>query len=348
MTRRVALLIPAFQPAPDIVRIVEEVLASGKHVISKVVIVDDGSDAAFSRDFAMLAAMPNVTVLRNAVNLGKGAALKHGFNHLLVTGDEVSIITADADGQHTPADIVRVAEMAAGKPGTQVMGVRHFGQNVPLRSKIGNVLTRAVMHLLTGVKLEDTQTGLRAWPRQMAADALRIPINGYDFEMEALVRGSQSGCHPIEIIQIPIATIYLNGNRSSHFSPLLDSMRIYFVFMRFCGAGLVTMLVDNIVFLAAFSFSHNIAISQVMSRTSGGAVSFWMSRHIVFRSHVKWGTALIKFFTLVIVLGVISYAMIRLLSSSEIGLSVFSSKLLTELLLFLASFAIQRDLVFRK
>ncbi|WP_353572304.1 bifunctional glycosyltransferase family 2/GtrA family protein [Candidatus Albibeggiatoa sp. nov. BB20] len=349
MNQRVVILIPAYQPSTSLITIVSELLQHDtKKIIQSIVLVDDGSGQNYQIIFNQLAELPNVHIYSHAINLGKGAALKTGFNHILLEFMDIhSIITADADGQHLPDDILEVAEKALTMPkDSLILGVRTFSKQVPLRSLFGNQMTRLVMRFFTGLKLADTQTGLRAWPLELARQTLRIPINGYDFEMEALVRMKElSGNQKTTLQEVPIQTVYEQKNTSSHFNPLLDSMRVYFVFLRYCGAGLFTALVDNLVFIVMYMLSGSIISSQITSRSCGALVSFILSFHLVFRSDVSKVYALLKFVSLVILFGFISYSLIQFLSQM-LGLNIFISKLLAELILFIASFAIQRDFIF--
>lgn len=341
----VALLIPAYQPSDRLQVLLEALAQQGASVFSRIVVVNDGSGKQFDPVFNTVSnSFPNLTVLEHGANLGKGAALKTGFNFILSTGNEDAIVTADADGQHAPDDILAIAKTSVSNPNALILGVRKFDPDIPLRSLLGNRITCFVMKLITGLEVSDTQTGLRAWPRKLASNALGIPINGYDFEMEALVRSPQV-ISKKDLILVPISTIYLDGNKSSHFNPLIDSMRIYFVFLRFCGAGLLTALVDNLIFITAYKINHDILVSQVLSRFSGALFSFWMSRNVVFASQANWPFALTKFFSLVVLLGFISYGMIAFMTT-QLGLGVIISKLLAELLLFVGSFAVQREFIF--
>jgi len=350
MIKCMALLIPAYQPNQRLVELVNQLEAINKNngAFTAIVIINDGSGTKYDSIFKTVAQLPQVTVIHHAINLGKGAALKTGFNHILIQWPDVMhIVTADADGQHAPDDIMTIAHAAAHDPGTLILGARTFQRTIPLRSLLGNQITRLVMGFFTGLKLADTQTGLRAWPRQLAMQSLRIPINGYDFEMETLVRAKEWLGSDLRLKEVSITTIYEEGNRLSHFNPLFDSMRIYFVFIRYCGSGFLTALVDNIVFIIAFSISGSVLRSQVISRAAGAAVSFLFSRHIVFRSSANYFYAITKFIMLVIAFGFLSYGMIHFLNSS-LGMRVISAKILAELILFLASFAIQRDFIFKR
>lgn len=218
-----ALLIPAFQPTERLVELIDAVRRAG--AFTSVVVVDDGSGPAFRQTFAGTAARERVTVVRHAVNLGKGAALKTGLNHLLLESpDLIGIVTADADGQHSAEDIGRVADRLTARPDALVLGARRFEGRTPWRSRFGNAMTRVVYAALVGPKLMDTQTGLRGLPLSLVPELLRLKANRYEFEMDMLIAARNWG-HPFE--QVPISTIYYGDNDTSHFHPVADSVRIY-------------------------------------------------------------------------------------------------------------------------
>src|SRR5262245_3469349 len=147
MTRAgsVVFLIPSYQPTEILCGLIEQLRGTSAH---RIVIVDDGSGADYTHIYERAAQTAGTTVLRNAINLGKGAALKHGMNHILVHyPDCIGIVTADADGQHSVKDILRVAAELLKTPETTIFGVRKFGGNVPLRSKFGNNISRYAYRL---------------------------------------------------------------------------------------------------------------------------------------------------------------------------------------------------------
>lgn len=156
---------------------------------ARVVVVDDGSTDAHTPIFRRLSEISGVTVQRHAVNLGKGAALKTGFNQLLTYLPEIKgAVTADADGQHLPSDILRIAAELSHTPESLILGVRlRHERDAPLRSRLGNRITRILVRLLMGKNLADTQTGLRGVPRSLMKRLLAIPSAGYDFELDMLV-----------------------------------------------------------------------------------------------------------------------------------------------------------------
>lgn len=337
------VLIPAYNPGNSLLSVTGNLIELG---FQKIVIVNDGSKPECNHIFQRLKEMPACHVLHHAVNLGKGAALKTGFNYVLITWPAVkTVITADADGQHAPEDILRIAQTSMTTPDAFVLGTREFHKDIPLRSFIGNSITRIVFRIFTGLNVTDTQTGLRAWPRPFCMQALKIDLNGYDFEMESLVQAKHKTGHGFRIAEVPIQTIYEEGNKSSHFNPLLDSMRIYFVFIRYAGAAMTNALVDNLVFLLAFYQTQSIGLSQLLGRSAATAIAFLLAKNVVFNSSERWLGSLIKFVLLVIATGGVSYGAINFLHAN-FGFDIIPAKLLTEGLLFLGNFAIQRDLIF--
>ena len=212
----IAILIPAYEPDGKLAALVDDLRPLFRHLV----LVDDGStrgrdvlDAARGRVDALLA---------HAANRGKGAALRTGLAWIRDNLPDVrAIVTADADGQHRPADIRRVAEATLAHPDGLVLGVREFAGKVPFRSQLGNVWTRVLFRLLTGLPVRDTQTGLRGIPRGLLDRVLAIPGDRYEYELRMLVDARH---HPAPPLQIPIETVYIDGNRSSHFRPFRDTV----------------------------------------------------------------------------------------------------------------------------
>ncbi|MBR2838583.1 MAG: glycosyltransferase family 2 protein [Kiritimatiellae bacterium] len=210
---RIVIVIPAFEPGDGLVGLVRRLLPD----FGGVVVVDDGSRAS-REPFRELGA---ARVLVHPENRGKGAALKTAFAEVLgAFPDAAGVVTVDADGQHCAEDVVRVARAMTDAPSSLVLGVRTFGAGVPLRSRIGNLWTSLAFRLLTGRSVSDTQSGLRGIPLGMLPRLLRIPGERYEYEIRMLVDCAVRG----EVVQVPISTVYLDGNRASHFRPLADSL----------------------------------------------------------------------------------------------------------------------------
>lgn len=227
------VLVPVYRPGDRLPRLVGDLTAAlpAAHVL----IVDDGSGPTAA---GVLAAARDrgATVLRRRMNRGKGIVLKTGFRYVAVHHPGRDVVCVDADGQHLIPDVVRVADRMR-ETGALTLGVRRFDGEVPLRSRFGNAMTRAAFRLATGRRVEDTQTGLRAYPAGLLGWLRAVPGERFEYEMNVLLHASRAG-RPIE--QVPIATHYQADNASSHFSSLTDSARIYGPLVRFAAARLLT------------------------------------------------------------------------------------------------------------
>jgi putative flippase GtrA len=334
----IVFLIPAYQPTEILCGLLAELRAASP---SHIVVVDDGSGAGYAPLFQKATQLAGATLLTNAVNLGKGAALKHGMNHILVHyPDCAGVVTADADGQHAVADILRVADELRKNPGNVILGARRFDTAVPLRSRFGNAVSRYVYQFLIGLSLGDTQTGLRGIPRRLMELCLGIRANRYEFETEQLVIIK---ARHIPVQEIPIETIYIDSNRDSHFRPLRDSARIYFALLRYSVASVVTEMADLAVFASVMAVSDNLLFANAVGRLVALWVQFMLLQNFVFRSRGSART-LMLYLGLVVVSGVISTAL-QLQLANIIPLPVVA-KVLAEVLVFVFNFLFLRDFVF--
>ena len=173
----IAIVIPAYQPDDKLVSTVRDRAECG---YTDILVVDDGSDESCADVFRRVEELPECTVLRHPVNRGKGAALKKAFLYVLQERrDKKCVVTADADGQHLVKDITAVAD-ACLEQEKVVLGTRDFSRaNVPARSVFGNRITSGVFRLFFGMKIRDTQTGLRAFPTKYLASILRADGDRY-------------------------------------------------------------------------------------------------------------------------------------------------------------------------
>ncbi len=337
---QIVALIPVYNPTEALVQLIRGLAAAD---FAAVIVVNDGSEAECDGYFNEIRNIDKVCLLRHAVNLGKGAALKTGMNHAYCHFEDlVGVVAVDADGQHLVEDAVRVANILRQNPESLVMGVRAFNATVPLRSRIGNNVTRAIFRLLTGKNLSDTQSGLRGIPKSMFPVLLKLSTNGYEFELDMLLACKYTNR---QIVEEPIRTVYLEGNKSSHFNPLIDSMRIYFVLLRFTLAGLLSAAIDYAVFILVFNLSGSISASQASARFVSMGFNYAAVKRAVFYSGQSTADTLPKYFALVCVSGLVSYLLIKGLVIFT-PLPVIAAKLLAEPVVFLANFAIQRDFIF--
>jgi putative flippase GtrA len=159
-----------------------------------------------------------------------------------------------------------------------------------------------------------------------------------------LIQARQQG---LPILEQPIQTLYVDGNASSHFHPLFDSMKVYFVLLRFSFVSMLTALIDNLVFLLVYRMANSILIGQICARSCAVFLNYTVARRAVFLSRGRIESTLPRFLLLVALNGLLSYALIQFLLAHT-KLSVIAAKVLAETLLFGFSFVIQRDFVFSK
>ena len=474
------VLIPAFEPDERLIALVRELAPHGP-----VVVVDDGSDASYAPVFAASTAC-GALVLAHARNRGKGAALRTGFAAIAARWPDADVVTADADGQHTPADIARVAaalsELAgaalagaalagasvptpatdgvpaaasasiardvekvaqhagsrtrmprvappsphellaharahapalastphdpewssqhaashAGMPHTAttipheppahapalassprdptwsaqhaashagmprdattipreplpdgpraiVLGVRAFAGRVPLRSRAGNILTRRAFRLATGGDVSDTQTGLRGFPAATLPWLLTLPGDRFEYEFRMLLAARSAG---LELVEVPIETVYLEGNASSHFRPLADSARIWAPLLRFAASALLAFAIDTVALLVLHALTGWLLFSVVGARVLSASLNYLVNRRHVFPTGraLPARTTAARYFSLAGLLTAAGYGVLSALTDA--GVSLVLAKIVTETALFAVSFSVQRAVVF--
>ncbi len=213
MTRRAAIAIPAFEAAETVGAVIRRALA---HQVP-VVVVDDGSDDGTGQ----AAAACGVPVLTNPVNLGKGRALKVAFDHLFGTGID-AVITVDADGQHPPEEIPKL--LAAWRDGADlVLGTRdHLFAKMSRVRRASNGTSSWLISQVAGGSFPDCQTGFRLYTRGLI-EAIGFPEPRFEAESAVIVRAVRRG---FRVVGVPVHLDYADGRATSHYRPIVDSLRI--------------------------------------------------------------------------------------------------------------------------
>jgi putative flippase GtrA len=340
--RQMIVLIPAFEPDDRVVTLIEQILS--KHPTTRIVVVDDGSGDRYRAVFDSAEALGAV-VLRSETNHGKGHALKEGFAYIAEAFPREPLVCADCDGQHTYLAISRVGVEIERHTNTLVLGTRSFSGEVPARSRIGNSATKVLFGVATGLDLADTQTGLRGYPGAMIPWLLTIKGERFDYELNVLLHTKDSG---VNIVEVPIETIYLDGNASSHFRPIVDSIRVYAPLLRFALSSVVAFLVDVTVLFIVMSITSNLLVSVVVARAASSVMNYLTNRSLVFRqgTSAPLRTSAAKYFSLVAAILCANYAVLHVLAT-VLGLNLLLAKLGTEVALFSVSFLAQRHWIFR-
>ncbi|GAA4586342.1 putative flippase GtrA [Actinoplanes octamycinicus] len=327
------VLIPAYQPDS---RLADLVRALDRH---HVLVVDDGSGPAYAAffDAARWAGAEVITLDRNR---GKGFALRAGFTHAAAHYPGHDVVCADSDGQHRPADIEAVAARVGVTEAAMVLGVRRFTGPVPARSRCGNAATRVLFRLVTGLAVTDTQTGLRGYPARMLGWLGQVPGDRFEYELRLLLRAARER---LAVDEVGIATVYLDGNRSSHFRPLRDSARIYRPLLGFAASSLLAFAVDVGLLAALAAVTGQVTLSAVLARLVSATLNYSVNRSAVF-ARVPHRRAAPRYAALAL-LSLTANVLLLGWLTGVLG-SLLPAKLLTEATLFAAGFAAQRAFVF--
>ncbi len=334
------VLIPAYEPDARLLDLIDALRAADPGI--GLVVVDDGSGPIYRLLFEE-ACQRGAVVLTHEVNRGKGAALKTGFRYLSSVKPDEEVVCADCDGQHSVVDVLRVAERV--RSGEEfVLGARRFTGKVPARSRVGNSATRVLFRLATGVNLTDTQTGLRGYAGPVLPWLLVVPGDRFEYELNSLLRSARER-RPIA--EVEIATIYLEGNASSHFRPLIDSARIYGPLLTFLASSLAAFFIDLVALFVLHAVTGALLVSVVGARVISGSVNFAVNRRVVFGAAGTRppGAAALRYGLLAAGLLTANYCLLR--SFTAAGADLMPAKVLTEVLLVAVSYTAQRFIVFR-
>jgi hypothetical protein len=251
----VLVLIPAYLPDFKMVDFVKDLKKEG---FDKIVIVRDGVFYCNDEVFEEVQKLYGCVVLDHNVNLGKGRALKTGFNYVLNNFKDIAgIVMADADGQHLAVDVVKMAESLILNKNSYIIGTRDFSLNsVPLRSLIGNRFACFFFSYLIGAKIYDTQTGLRAFSYENIKKFIKINGEKYDFETNMLLNLKKLD---LPIVKVSINTVYIDSNKSSHFNPFFDTIKIAKNIVNYYLPILLILALDSIL-SGVISIFNNIPV----------------------------------------------------------------------------------------
>ncbi len=350
MDKMIPVIIPAYEPDEKLIKLVEDLNAAE---IGPAVVVDDGSfPEKFGPIFDKVRQL-GATVLVHAVNMGKGRALKTAFNYCLNEYPGlVGVMTADSDGQHTPEDIKRCKKSLLANDGALILGCRNFNlPGIPARSVFGNKTTSRVMKLLTGLRITDTQTGLRGIPAEFMKFLLTEKGERFEFETNMLLDTKELG---ISIVEVPIDTIYLDEKKSSHFNPIKDSIRIYAVFLKFLFSSLSSAVVDIVLFTVFCSLLRNVPVaigyimlSTILARMISAVYNFMINYKVVFKGKGSRKRAAVKYIILAVFIMLASGLLVSGLHMALPKVPEPVIKIPVDALLFVVSFYMQREVVYK-
>ena len=359
MKSRYIALIPAYEPGEKLISLVHDLRDRG----FDIVVVDDGSGMDYRDTFKKVS--HDAVVLTHPENRGKGAALRNGLSYILnymaydevartpsgvreLSGRDAVVVTVDADGQHLPDDVLRVARIAGNRRDALVLGSRALEEDVPARSRFGNTVTRHVYSAVTGVRVHDTQTGLRAFSRDLIPALLEIEGDRYEYEINMLLTLATEG---YTIIEERIETVYEDNNSGSHFRTVRDSFRVYKEILKFSASSLASFAIDYCMYAVLLTLTgtlgmtHGLVISNIGARLVSGTANYTMNRKLVFKSRTGFAKSAAQYIALAALI-LAGNTMVLSLLAGTFGINSMIAKLITEILFFVISWTVQKYVIF--
>lgn len=352
--KKAVVIIPALEPGDELIPYIDELITAG---LEKIIVINDGSNPTYDPIFNAISEKSECVVLKHAINLGKGRALKNALNYYLNMtdySDYCGVITADSDGQHGVKDVLALQDELCLEKKELILGVRDFDdEKVPFKSKYGNRITRTVFSLFHGVKLTDTQTGLRAIPNSIIPGYIDLFGERFEYETNMLV---YTAINQIPFKEIPIETVYLDNNSGTHFNPIKDSIAIYKLlfstFFKFSLSSISSFVIDIALFqfvimlMANMAESWKIGLATVIARVASSLYNYYINRTVVFRSKSNSISSAIRYYSLVIIQMSLSAGLVYLLYNL-VHLPETITKVIVDTILFFLSYRIQKSVIFR-
>lgn len=336
--KKVKIIIPALNPNVSIIKLVEDLK---KVNLDNIIVINDGSNEESKPWFDKLNYEYDVKIINHNINKGKGEAIKTGIREIL-NDDLIGIITVDADGQHTAKDVRKIAENL--KDEKVILGVRQLKNNkeVPLASRIGNLFSSIYFKTITGIYLEDTQTGLRGIPKKFLKFALNVEGSRYEYEMNFL---KQMNSNNIGFKTIPIETIY--ENRIKNFRIIKDSYIIYKDFFKNLISSTICAIADVVLFYIFNYYKIQIFLANIFARILSGILDFIINQKWVFKKRTSKNTSLeiYKYILLFIVQMLINSIIVTILNN-YIQDNIIYAKIIVNVFMYIINFIIKKKYIF--
>lgn len=353
---QVPIVIPSYEPDDRLITLLHDLDSKG---MGPVIIVNDGSDTKYDslfKEAESIIAKRGGKFISYQPNQGKGHALKTAFAYIKDNMPEaIGCVTADSDGQHSPDCIASLIEALKQNRNSLILGVRTFNKKeIPWKSWAGNTITIKVFSYVSGLKVSDTQTGLRGIPRNFMIELIDCKGERFEYEIQMLLECAGK----YDLVEIPIKTIYdSKENHQSHFNPWKDSVRIYKIllkkFFKYIFASVTSFIIDILLFtllthLLAKDFpSAYITIATVGARVISATYNYLINYFVVFKSRASKAVALAKYVLLAIIQMTLSAGFVTLIIRCFPNASENIVKMFVDLILFFIAYSIQQRLVFR-
>lgn len=330
-------LIPSYEPNEKLIDILKEL----KEKKFEIVLVNDGSDKSYNKIFNRC--KKYCKYLSYDENHGKGYALKTGLKYIEKEYKDVIVITMDSDGQHTVKDAINLCNVVSKKDNTILLGKRLRSSKTPLRSRLGNAITRFAYRISTGVDIYDTQTGLRAFKSDLIPFLIDVEGERFEYEMNVLLDAPKKG---IALEEEIIETIYEDNNSGTHFNTLRDSYLIYKQIIKFISSSVLSFIVDYILYVIGTIIFNSVITANIFARVISSTFNYTVNRSVVFKDKGNIKNSIIKYYLLAICILVVNTSLLYLFVDI-VGLNKYLIKILIEIVLFIVSYSVQKRFIFK-
>lgn len=319
------VLIPAYEPENNFIDLVKKISTTD----FKIIVIDDGSGKKYKHIFDNISKYAKV--ISYSTNRGKGYALKKGFSYIKDNYSEYIVVTMDCDGQHKIKDAIKLFDCCANEPKTLFLGKRIRSKKTPIRSRIGNSITRFIYRLTTGLDVYDTQTGLRAFSDEIMSFMLDVDGDRYDYEMNVLLYCSKQ---KIKIKEIEIETIYIDNNSNSHFNTIKDSFIVYRQIIKFSSSSLFSFGVDYLLYTLLIILTCSLILSNVGARIISVIFNYIINKNVIFKREKMGYKSVVEYSFLVIFILVVNTLILDFFVN-KLLINALLAKLFVEIILFI-------------
>ena len=346
------VIIPAYEPPKEFTEYAKKAALISKRLI----VVNDGSSDEYDCIFDEIRSIENAEVISYKENRGKGYALKQAYKFCAENfPKEDVIVTADCDGQHKIEDVLKVYGATADHKDCVMLGARDMTEkNVPKRSRMGNASTRRMFSLFYGIKLSDSQTGLRGHTVEIAEKFARVKGNRFDYEHATLIWAKKN---KVSILETPIQTVYPDDPQDhvSHFKAFGDSVKILGVMLKNLGmygiSSALSAILDVLIFyiltrgwMLGLSAKATL-IATVAARVCSSVLNFSLNYKYVFGGRSK--RSIYRYYILWLLQLGASYGLVYLFVNT-LNLPATVMKVAGDLFLALVSYQVQQNWVFKE
>ncbi len=356
LNKKILIMIPALNPSNNLEDYINELISNN---FENILLINDGSDENHREIFEKLKLKKECTLIVHSVNEGKGKALKDGlkyFKELKNFNDFLGVITVDSDGQHLVSDVKKIAEAMEKNQNALILGARDFSEkNIPPKSSFGNKLTSNVFKVLYGTKISDTQTGLRGIPNSLIEEFSHISGNRFEYETNMLI---ECILNKIEMVEIPITTVYIDNNSGTSFRPIHDSISIYWKilnsFIKYSVVSIISCVIDLLLFqLFLMNLKFNltdtavIVIATVLARIISSLVNYILNKKYSFNSKKNVKNTIVKYYILCLIAMIASASLVSIIYNFT-KIPEVAIKIVVDTIIFFINYRVQRVFIFNK